>query len=420
MLNENRLFVQYDSSLSVTTGDNPSTRAFAAYSISDSHQWIYVEGNASLMAVSGQKAFDRTAHIENNTKNDNVIMINSEPTAVGASAWNKTDDSIYSSKYVMIKKADDTDLAAYKAEKIEIINAVKASNYRSDKAADVERAKKNAVNLISAAISTEKVDDAVAAFWAEMENYKNVTPSSGPSVDAVQQVVDKINALPKPEDVTVNDEAKIKDAHDAYDKLTEEQKKDPKLTQALLSKLVDCENQLEAAKKAEEEKKAAAEVSAAIAKIPENLSTTDKATIMGICASYEVLTTGQSLVSDADYIKLYEAKMYFDKKDAKTKKVKLTKVTAKKARKATAKWKKGKSVSGYQLYYKAKDVKAKKANTTAAKKTVKKLKAGKKYSFKVRPFTYVGQPTAENGERGFKSVAVYGKWSNVKKIKAKK
>ena len=40
--------------------------------------------------------------------------------------------------------------------------------------------------------------------------------------------------------------------------------------------------------------------------------------------------------------------------------------------------------------------------------TAKKLKAKKKYFFKVRPYTLV------DGKR------VYGKWSNIKTIKAKK
>jgi hypothetical protein len=48
------------------------------------------------------------------------------------------------------------------------------------------------------------------------------------------------------------------------------------------------------------------------------------------------------------------------------------------------------------------------------KKTIKKLKAGKVYSFKIRPYKKV-----EHLLTG-KMKKVYGKWSKVKKIKAKK
>ena len=66
----------------------------------------------------------------------------------------------------------------------------------------------------------------------------------------------------------------------------------------------------------------------------------------------------------------------------------------------------------------AKGVKARKVNIKKAgklKKVVRKLKAGKKYSFKVRAFTKV-----ENLSKG-KPMKVYGKWSNViKKVKIRK
>ena len=49
------------------------------------------------------------------------------------------------------------------------------------------------------------------------------------------------------------------------------------------------------------------------------------------------------------------------------------------------------------------------------KKTVKKLKAGKKYSFKVCAMTEIAN-LAEPGA----SIQVYGQWSDVMKVKAKK
>ena len=104
---------------------------------------------------------------------------------------------------------------------------------------------------------------------------------------------------------------------------------------------------------------------------------------------------------------------------AKARKVKLKKVKAKKSCKALAKWKKSKGASGYQLVYskskkfkKAKKKIIKKAKTT--KKVVKKLKAKKKYFFKIRTFDKVYNPITKKIER------IFGKWSKVKKAKAKK
>ena len=54
-------------------------------------------------------------------------------------------------------------------------------------------------------------------------------------------------------------------------------------------------------------------------------------------------------------------------------------------------------------------------DATTLKKTVKKLKAGKKYTFKVCPMTEIAN-MAEPGT----SIQVYGQWSDVMKVKAKK
>ena len=78
-----------------------------------------------------------------------------------------------------------------------------------------------------------------------------------------------------------------------------------------------------------------------------------------------------------------------------------------------AKWSKQASVSGYQLQYarNKKFTKSKKTKTVADPNTntltVKKLKKGKAYYVRVRSFTII------------RGVKYYGKWSNVKKVKAK-
>ena len=94
-------------------------------------------------------------------------------------------------------------------------------------------------------------------------------------------------------------------------------------------------------------------------------------------------------------------------------KAKLIKVKRGK-KKATLKFKKVVGANGYQIYYK--DTKAKKAKKKLVKasskstisKTVKKLKKGRTYTFKVRAYRTV------NGKK------VYGAWSNIKKVKIKK
>ena len=84
-------------------------------------------------------------------------------------------------------------------------------------------------------------------------------------------------------------------------------------------------------------------------------------------------------------------------------KVKLTMAKNIKKRSVKLKWKKIADVAGYQISY----GKKKKLVTTNSAK-IKKLKKKKKIAFKVRAYTLV------DGKK------VFGKWSNVKKVKIKK
>ena len=96
---------------------------------------------------------------------------------------------------------------------------------------------------------------------------------------------------------------------------------------------------------------------------------------------------------------------------AAAKKLKVTKLKAKsKKRKFTVTWKKNTKADGYQVQYKlksAKKFKSLKKSTTKVKVTSKKLKKGKKYIFRVRPYKTV------NGKK------VYGKWAKTKAVKCK-
>ncbi len=101
---------------------------------------------------------------------------------------------------------------------------------------------------------------------------------------------------------------------------------------------------------------------------------------------------------------------------AKKIKAKLTSANAGKYRQAVVKWKKVKSVNGYQIRYSTnknfkkgvKSVKVNKAGTV--KKTLTKLTVGNTYFVQVRIFKKI-----KNNATG-KTAVIYGKWSNTKKF----
>ncbi|MBQ6401793.1 MAG: hypothetical protein IJI20_05850 [Firmicutes bacterium] len=239
-------------------------------------------------------------------------------------------------------------------------------------------------------------------------NYKRV---QFPASDDVQRVVDMITALPDPAKVTANDEKAIREARKAYDNLSEPQKQNRRLTQAIKNKLSNCEAALAKAV----DQQAASKVSGQIAAIPGDPSQATSAQVATAAAAYKKLTPSQKkLISGSELAKLQTALNY----PATMLKVKLKSAKAKKGKKALVKWTKNPTANGYQLYYAAKGVKAKEVDIYDAntlKKTVKKLKAKKKYTFRIRTFTNM-EDLATPGA----SIRVYGQWSNAKKVKAKK
>ncbi|MBQ6440521.1 MAG: Ig-like domain-containing protein [Mogibacterium sp.] len=111
-----------------------------------------------------------------------------------------------------------------------------------------------------------------------------------------------------------------------------------------------------------------------------------------------------------------------ESKIAKAKKlvVKNVKARAIKGKKAIIRWSKKSSASGYQVQYSTKKSFKKKATKSlkvkgASKKTIniKKLKAGKTYYVRVRTYKNVKNSYGE-------TVKVYGKWSKVVRLRAKK
>ena len=228
------------------------------------------------------------------------------------------------------------------------------------------------------------------------------TDSEDTEVDAVQQVADQINALNEPYDA-----AKVKAAREAYDKLTDEQKKDSKLTDEMIKKLSDAEAAVESTQ-------AVGKVSDMIRAIPDDFAKATSDQVSAAVEAYHSLTAEQKKLIDAsDLEKLQSALNY----PAQVQKVLLQSVSMKRGKQVVVKWKKNSAVNGYQLYLKAKGTKAKKISInkeTKVKESVKKLKAGKSYNIKVR--TYVEVEDLATGN----PVKVYGQWSKVKKAKAKR
>ena len=134
--------------------------------------------------------------------------------------------------------------------------------------------------------------------------------------------------------------------------------------------------------------------------IPINPDTDESTTLPEADTDYEV--TGVPIVDESTTAAVTRPK--------KTKIVKLTKGK----KRFTVKWKKVKGVKGYQIQYSRKksfkkkgrkSVFVKKAKVT--KKTVKKLKSGKRYYVRVRTYKVV------NGKK------VYSKWSAKKSVKVR-
>ena len=105
--------------------------------------------------------------------------------------------------------------------------------------------------------------------------------------------------------------------------------------------------------------------------------------------------------------------------NVKPKKASLKSVKASKGKKMTIKWSKDTRASGYQIYYStSKDFSSKNTKKVTVSgnkntsKTIKSLKKGKKYYVKVRSYKTV----KNNG----KNQKLYGSWSKVKNITAKK
>ena len=244
-------------------------------------------------------------------------------------------------------------------------------------------------------------------------------------------VTNMITALPSVANVTFDNKDEVNAAYDAYQALSPEGK--ALIKSISLNKLTQLKAKIDAWQD-EEDAANANSVRELINALPP-LSTaklSDKAKVYAAYDAYQALTGGaKAKVGDYYTSKLNDLKEKVDKlqkeddekaerekaakealakKKAAAKKYTVAGLSVKaKSQKFTVSWKKTKGATGYQVQYKLKAAKKWSAlKTTKSLKAVsKKLKKGKKYSFRVRTYTVL------SGSK------VYGKWSGVKTAKCK-
>lgn len=271
--------------------------------------------------------------------------------------------------------------------------------------------------------------------WARSES--GILAFSGAKAVPGAQMNNAINALPEIDALTLEDRDAVARVRAAYDALNDEQKK--LVSAAALEKLEAVEAQLAVLEKAAEQTE---QVVQAIEKLPalSKLTVGDANEIAAARAAYDALSEEQrAQVSAADVEKLEAAEAKIDllnaqqklkdaegkkTKDAKTikklqaqvekmtvqsKTVTKVKVKAQKSGKAAVSWKSLGKGYQYVVYQSTKQNKGfkKAAAAKKAKATVKKLKKGKTYYYKVRGWKKV------SGKK------VWTKYSAVVKVKAK-
>lgn len=251
----------------------------------------------------------------------------------------------------------------------------------------------------------------------------------------VMNVFSLIKALPDAQDISLDDKDQVEQAEFAFNSLTEEQKAlVDEVYQRKLGNAVSRIVQLIAEKKDQDAASAAVSLIQGLP-VLENLTLDDSEEVARVKSYYDSLTRAQkALIPDSFKLDLQDAveriaelrsqaeeeeRIRKEKKKelikristAKAAKTKI-KIKALKKRKLRITWRKISGVTGYMIYRAAKKngkyklIKiVKRAGTR--KYINKKLKKGRKYFYKIKPYTRLG------------GKVYHGKWSNIVKIKAR-
>ena len=198
-------------------------------------------------------------------------------------------------------------------------------------------------------------------------------------------------------------------AIEAFNALTPEQQNDGRFrVQEVASVIADAK----AAAATEKDKEAAQPVIDQINALNEKST---KAEVEAARKAFDALKPSEQAACGSAIFKLQGEEYRIYSTEAKAKKVKKFKAKNLTGKKAKLTWNAVSDVDGYRITYKANGVKTKKimAGASEIKKTIKKLKKGKKYTFTIQPYNNVYNPITAKTEK------VYGKKST-KKVKIRK
>ncbi len=253
----------------------------------------------------------------------------------------------------------------------------------------------------------EEANEAIAEAQAEAEAAQAEAEAAQAAAEAAQAAADEANAKADEAQAALDEALAKQEADEAaiaeLQAAVEATKADAEAAQAAADTAQAAADAAQAAQAAAEAKVADLEAAVAAAQ-----AAADAANIK---ADEAQAALDETKAADKDAIDALKKEITALKKQiAKGRTITGLKVTVKK-RKATVKFKKTPGASGYQIQYKLKTAKKwknlKKA-TTKLKATTKKLKKGKKYTFRVRCYTKI------DGKK------VYGQWSAVKTKKIPK
>ena len=231
-----------------------------------------------------------------------------------------------------------------------------------------------------------------------------------PAQSEADKVAEMIEALPT--DILLKDESAVVSARSAYSRLSSDQK--TLIPDSTYNRLVNAEKKIKDLKDSATAKRA----ETALKALPRDITLATKSQIKEARAAYDALTKAQKGKVDSTLVKrLHAAEFYQNKLTASRKTVSLKSVKAKKGA-ARLSWTTNDEVNGYQIKfsrYKSfkKSGKVTVSDADELQKTVTKLRSGKKYYFKVRPYTSVYDGQSDSVKK------VYGSYSNVKSCKVK-